>query len=763
MEVSKPLILNKDGAPQMLQVSTEANFVSNQATIRYSSVDPTGKELEFHAECIVAFEDKATWTEQWTSNNYLINGRIETLKGMVSCGKADQVSRKMAYKLFASLVNYAPKYQGMEEIVFDSGKFEATARVTFQTQESDGSYLINPFWIDSLAHLSGFILNGSDATDSKNFVYISHGWRSMRLARTLDRKTTYTSYVKMQAAPNNVMAGDVYILEGEEVIGVVGGLKFQRIPRHVLDTFLPPASTAPTVARATSTKSQVPSIVKPKSTVTPPRPKPVRQTPAAPTPARGIVEAVMAIIAEETNIDLSELVDPAEWEGLGVDSLLSLQIGGKLREALDIDLPGGTFLSSPTVGDFKKYLSTFVTNSTSSSSSSSDDGFDSIEDAASDFSFESVEIPTPASEPASDSAQDIMAKIRTTISEQMGVPVEEISDTVDLHSLGVDSLMAICILGVLREELDLKLPSSLFIDHPSIEAIGEFLGLKASKSKPILPTKPRKAKPDASPERTSPAPSQRASSVLLQGTRHASKKLFLIPDGSGSPTSYAHIPALDPDIAVYGLNSPYIPNTAAFSIPEIASSYLIEIRRRQANGPYHLGGWSAGGIIAYEAIIQLFQAGEQVPTLILFDSPCPIGLEALPPLLHDYFADVGLLGDGKNKIPDWLIPHFSHTIAALSAYKPVPLPRGCQPPRTMAIWARHGVCRYPGKDPRPEKLPNEPKSMTWLLDNRTDFGKNGWEKLLGDKGVFEIGKVDGNHFTIMRDDKQVSLQSFNPL
>ncbi|GME66071.1 uncharacterized protein HO173_010079 [Neofusicoccum parvum] len=729
MEVVKPLILKENGPAQTLQISITADAGMNVAAIRYSSVNSAGKEIALHAECTLAFEDKAKWVDEWASNSYLIHGRIDQLKEMVSRGRADQVSRRMAYKLFSSLVSYDPKYQGMEEVVFDSANFEATARVAFQTKESDGRFLVNPFWIDSVAHLSGFILNGSDATDSKNFVYISHGWGSMRLARPLKQAAIYTSYVKMRPAENNTMAGDVYVIEEDEIIGVFRALKFQRIPRKVLNTLLPPNASASASPKAIPAESQ--------------------------TQKREHVNANAA--------RPSQLQDLCEWESLGVDSLLSLQITGRLREALDIDLPSSIFLTTPTVGEFKKHLSGLAVGRSGSTSSSSSDSSDSDEsDTRSDTSVETAAIPTPG--PAAGSAPEIMTQIRGTISEQMGIPVEEISESADLVSLGVDSLMGICILGALRETAGLSLPSTLFQECHTIEAIAKFLDLNTTPARPnpTLPQPPREVSSGAS---APPQKHHRATSVLLQGTRHATKKLFLFPDGSGSATSYAHLPPLSPAgaTAVYGLNSPYMTDPSAFTtgIPGLAALYLAELRRRQPYGPYHLGGWSAGGIAAYEAAQQLFAAGERVATLVLFDSPNPVALPALPPRLHEFFADVGLLGTasgggGEKKaadVPKWLVPHFGATIRALAAYRPVPVPRGVEPPRALAIWARWGVCRRPGVDARPERLPDEPRSMTWLLDNRTDFGGNGWEGLLG--GVVETRVVDANHFTMMRDVEQL--------
>ncbi|KAK4929158.1 polyketide synthase, partial [Elasticomyces elasticus] len=44
---------------------------------------------------------------------------------------------------------------------------------------------------------------------------------------------------------------------------------------------------------------------------------------------------------------------------------------------------------------------------------------------------------------------------------------------------------------------------------------------------------------------------------------------------------------------------------------------------------------------------------------------------------------------------------------------------------------------------------DDPKSMKWLLENRTDFGPNGWDKLI-DVNTCKMVTIKGNHFTMMK-------------
>jgi hypothetical protein len=243
-----------------------------------------------------------------------------------------------------------------------------------------------------------------------------------------------------------------------------------------------------------------------------------------------------------------------------------------------------------------------------------------------------------------------------------------------------------------------------------------------------------------------------ATSVLLQGNpKVATKKFFLVPDGSGSATSYISIPNISPDMAVYGLNCPFMkcPEKWNCGVEGVSRLYLQEIKRRQPQGPYIVGGWSAGGVMAYEVAQQLVNSGETVENLVLIDAPCPVSLDPLPARLHIFFDQIGLLGTGKpGGTPSWLLPHFASAIQNLKDYDPKPMDPKIAPP-VLAIWCTDGVCPNPD-DPRPPPGEGEdPAPMKWLLNNRTDFADNGWAQLLP-KDNFNYAVMGGNHFTMMK-------------
>nr|WP_257792485.1 thioesterase domain-containing protein [Rhodococcus oxybenzonivorans] len=104
--------------------------------------------------------------------------------------------------------------------------------------------------------------------------------------------------------------------------------------------------------------------------------------------------------------------------------------------------------------------------------------------------------------------------------------------------------------------------------------------------------------------------------------------MFCVHPFIGLAWSYAGLSGhLTQDRPIYGLQSPALTEDEAplASITEFAARYVREIRSIQPHGPYHLLGWSLGGVIAQEMAVQLQAAGEIVRLLGMLDSY--VGLE----------------------------------------------------------------------------------------------------------------------------------------
>ncbi|KAB0265421.1 amino acid adenylation domain-containing protein, partial [Microvirga brassicacearum] len=98
--------------------------------------------------------------------------------------------------------------------------------------------------------------------------------------------------------------------------------------------------------------------------------------------------------------------------------------------------------------------------------------------------------------------------------------------------------------------------------------------------------------------------------------------LFCIHPGFGIGWSYAGlIPHLE-DMPLYALQARNLGHdeTMPDSIAEMARDYLAHIRQVQPKGPYHLVGWSFGGLVAHAIATMLQDEGAEVALLAMLDS-----------------------------------------------------------------------------------------------------------------------------------------------
>jgi thioesterase domain-containing protein len=106
-------------------------------------------------------------------------------------------------------------------------------------------------------------------------------------------------------------------------------------------------------------------------------------------------------------------------------------------------------------------------------------------------------------------------------------------------------------------------------------------------------------------------------------TRGKRPAFFCVHPAGGTVSCYRHLARqLGPDQPLYAFRAVSVDGTAphAQSIQELASFYLRELRDFQPSGPYQLGGWSFGGLVAFEMALKLAANGEQIALLALFSS-----------------------------------------------------------------------------------------------------------------------------------------------
>jgi len=149
---------------------------------------------------------------------------------------------------------------------------------------------------------------------------------------------------------------------------------------------------------------------------------------------------------------------------------------------------------------------------------------------------------------------------------------------------------------------------------------------------------------------------------------HSSPLILLEPGGQGTPFFFVHpvggtilqyrtlARRLGVQRPFYALQSPALdgnPLSPDISVEGLAQSYLGAVRTAAPKGPYLLGGWSFGGLVAFEMARALRHSGEEVALLTLLDSHAQNDMRDDPDELATLAA--WELGDGQS----WPEEHFA--------------------------------------------------------------------------------------------------------
>ncbi|KAL1636985.1 polyketide beta-ketoacyl-synthase [Diplodia intermedia] len=686
---------------------------------------------------------------------------------------ADTFSSRILYDvIFPRVVGYSGPYVSIKALSIAASGLEGAG--TFELPRWAGrapndGFVCPPAFTDTLLHAAGFVANSKINADEA-CICVKVERITVPSAQNAEASGLYGRELGVYCGLvdcDDTIIGDAYALDAAgNVVACVEGMHFKRLrlksfQAHLARVLKPSAPVAHHHQRASPPAKGMVSAVN----FVPPSPP--RTPPPAKGPARTSVQATIRPVLSNALSELCGISGPvddsARLSEMGVDSLLFIELTGEMQKQFPhLGLSSSAFSNCETVSDMEKVIQTAAAAVAGPST------------PPPQLEMKMPEMPdmkkmpfTPPSTHGTTTPSVDVERVDDFFKEVCGFSLGEVDDSTTLDALGIDSLLSIELTTGLRQTFGVELDESSFADL----SIGQLQAEILAKLAPPPPAPSAKAVTQQHQAVAAAAANDDHHDsgsdmtallgmdtfpVHLQKSSAAAKKpaLYLFHDGSGLCTSYARLgaanPAASPARDIYAAFAPdfALLNPAITTLEDMAARYIRDARlldRATTDAPIVLGGWSFGGVLAFEIARQLRRQLPQSPRavagVVLIDSPHPVGHVPLPDEIIAYVSSSG--GNSNNSaakpskavadIRAAVAKQFRRNAALLGAYAPA----DADGIRCVMLMCKGGFDA--------EALCGV--EYAWLSDEAARRESvRVWEGLLGRE--VPVLEVEGNHFDL---------------
>ncbi|MEM7334079.1 MAG: amino acid adenylation domain-containing protein [Chloroflexota bacterium] len=242
-------------------------------------------------------------------------------------------------------------------------------------------------------------------------------------------------------------------------------------------------------------------------------------------------------------------------------------------------------------------------------------------------------LPVPSASQFSASTAQVnpITQTQTTLVEiwQEILALSELGIEDNFFELGGHSLLAVRLFNQIEERLGVKLPLTSLFQFPTIAELAKLIDGEDLVEDGFNPL------------------------VVMQQGDDEKRPFFYVHGLGGGVLDYGELARLvGTDQPAFGILAQGVDGTLAphHSIEEMATFIIDTIKKQQPEGPYQLGGYCYGGVVAYEAAYQLEQMGEEVTTLGIFEGYAPLEKKDQ----ERFWSSPQNLGHFLQNIPYWI-------------------------------------------------------------------------------------------------------------
>ncbi|MEM7718543.1 MAG: SDR family NAD(P)-dependent oxidoreductase, partial [Pseudomonadota bacterium] len=195
--------------------------------------------------------------------------------------------------------------------------------------------------------------------------------------------------------------------------------------------------------------------------------------------------------------------------------------------------------------------------------------------------------------------------------------IQKIGAEDDFFDLGGHSLIAVRLFARIKSAFAVDFPISVLFEAPTLRTCAQLIEEHG--------VNPQGTAPPSIPTQ---AAASRFTHLVPMHPREGGQNtpFFLVAGMFGNVLNLRHLAqSIGQERPIYGVQAKGLLGGDAphCDLRQAARDYIAEIRQVRPKGPYLLGGFSGGGLTAYEMAHQLRQDDDEVAALILLDTPLP--------------------------------------------------------------------------------------------------------------------------------------------
>ncbi|KAF7327244.1 hypothetical protein MKEN_00301700 [Mycena kentingensis (nom. inval.)] len=674
LEFENPLVYNADVSRTVVTRIEHGTFSVG------SRVDGSADEL-VHARGEFEYGPMLRMTTKFVQTLPVIAEHIAA----VGEGTSEVFSKRTTYEvIFPRVVEYGEEYHTIQTLTVSTSGMEGVATVQLPPDYDRASFVVHPVWMDTLLHVAGFVANMQGGV---NDAYICTRIDAVKVfPGVVNNDKPYLVYCRNAwLEDEGVIVAESYavqVAEPRRIVAHLKGIHFRRVRLSGLRRSL---------SQAAGRESGF---------------KVLQDEGASPPPVVDVEALVTKLVAEACSVAISSVGGESDLASLGVDSLMFIEICGSLRTAF------------PGIGPALRCVSHCKT----------------VADLSNEVIVKLRSSPTPSLTPTArtrtpqtlvnDPVQlDILPTVDAlpTLAKVLGLAADRMRSDADLDALGLDSLSAIEALYELKSQFGVDLPRDFFRRYKTPRDVQEY----------FTSSKISTAPPSPGTKRISKTLQLDVVPISIQRANASDRlPLFLIHDGSGLVNYYDRLSFLDRDI--WGIPNPrFVTGQPWSELVDMAAAYVDYILTT-TSGPLLLGGWSFGGVVAYEIALQLTARGVHVKGIILIDAPSPVNHVPLPESIIDRVLQLD--APRSVELAALVRKQFSNNAQILGKYVPHATASLC--PALVLLRSSEGVHFDDGA---PDHVPQ------WLSersDPQTSIA--GWQSLA--HCSVKVLDISGNHF-----------------